>query len=128
MSSKNHKLGFMLILALTFFFYFEAYAIVETSQTDKLAIEGFWSGVLGVLSLITAGALDSIIPLVLGIALGIIGVVATIRALKRIKKEPEIRKGKGWAIVGLILSLICTIYLALIFLIISLLKTQEEII
>ncbi|WP_282779875.1 DUF4190 domain-containing protein [Phaeodactylibacter xiamenensis] len=65
---------------------------LEQAEIDGLAIAGFVTGLVGIF--------------ILGIILGTLGIVFSAIALSRIKKEPEVRTGKGLAIAGLVLGII----------------------
>lgn len=67
-------------------------AALEQVGTDGLAIAGFVTGVVSLF--------------VFGIVLGILGIVFSSVALKRIKREPETRKGRGLAIAGLVTGIV----------------------
>jgi hypothetical protein len=64
----------------------------DQTQMDGLAIAGFVTGLVGLF--------------VFGIILGAIAVVFSAIALKRIKREPEKRSGRGLAIAGLVLGIV----------------------
>lgn len=64
----------------------------DQTQMDGLAIAGFVTGIVGLF--------------VFGIILGALAVVFSAIALKRIKREPEKRSGRGLAIAGLVLGII----------------------
>lgn len=65
---------------------------VEQVKTDGLAIAGFITGLVSLF--------------VVGILLGTLGIIFSSIALSRIKKQPEVRKGRGFAIAGLVLGII----------------------
>jgi len=77
---------------------------VRQGNTDGMAIAGFVTGLVSIF--------------IFGIILGILGIVFSSLALKRIKREPDTRSGKGLAIAGLILGLVGVIG-ALIFVLIA---------
>ena len=60
--------------------------------TDGMAIAGFVTGVLSLL--------------LFGFILGILGIIFSAVGLKRIRQEPEKRKGRGLAIAGLVCGII----------------------
>lgn len=70
-------------------------AIPDEAQMDGLAIAGFVTGLVGLF--------------VFGIILGALGVVFSSIALKRIKREPENRSGRGLAIAGLVLGIVSVV-------------------
>ncbi len=65
---------------------------VAEGTTDGMAIAGFVTGLVGLF--------------VFGIVLGILGIVFSTIALKRIKRDPEVRKGRGLAIAGLVTGIV----------------------
>lgn len=65
---------------------------LEQVKTDGMAIAGFVTGLVSLF--------------LFGFILGVLGVIFSAIALKRIKREPESRKGKGLAIAGLILGIV----------------------
>lgn len=67
----------------------------EQVQTDGFAIAGFVTGLIGIF--------------IFGMILGIFGIVFSALALKRIKREPETRKGRGLAIAGLVLGIVALV-------------------
>lgn len=68
---------------------------LEQAQIDGLAIAGFVTGLVGIF--------------IFGIILGILGIVFSAIALSRIRKEPEVRTGRGLAIAGLVLGIISVV-------------------
>ncbi len=68
-------------------------------KVDGLAIAGFVSGVLSFF--------------IFGIVFSILAIVFSAIALKRIKSNPEVRKGKGLAVAGLVLGIVAAAVLLL---------------
>ena len=69
--------------------------------SDKAAIEAVTDGMA------IAGLVTGILSLLIfGFILGILGIVFSGIALKRIKREPEKRKGRGMAVAGLVCGII----------------------
>ena len=66
--------------------------VIEQVQIDGLAIAGFVTGLVSIF--------------IFGLILGILGIVFSGIALRRIQKNPETRKGKGLAIAGLVLGIV----------------------
>ena len=67
---------------------------LEETKIDNFSIAGFVLGILGLLFLPYS------------VVFAIVGIFFSIIALKRIKKEPERRRGRTFALAGLILSII----------------------
>lgn len=68
----------------------DAELAADEAKTDGLGIAGM---ILGIASLFVAGLI-----------LGLLAVIFSMIALGRIKKNPDTRKGKGFAIAGLVLG------------------------
>ncbi len=78
----------------------------QNATTDGFAIAGFVTGVVGLFAF--------------GIILGILAIVFSGISLKRIRRDPDLKKGRGLAIAGLILGIVATVlWLFLILLAIS---------
>lgn len=76
---------------------------LEQAKTDGFAIAGFVTGLVSLF--------------LFGFILGVVGIVFSAIALGRIKREPETRTGKGFAIAGLILGIVGVIGWAIILLV-----------
>jgi len=70
--------------------------IVEEPKTDPQAILSFIFGVCSIF-----GAL-----LFVGAIFSLFGILLSLKTLSNIRKEPNKRKGKGWAMAALVLSII----------------------
>lgn len=64
----------------------------EQTKTDAMAVAGFVTGLVSLF--------------IFGIILGILAIVFSSIALKRIKREPEALTGRGLAVAGLVLGII----------------------
>lgn len=83
-------------------------------KTNNFAIRGFIAGLLGVLSGLLGlfGALGSagiIFFILLALILGIIGIIFSAVALNKIKRNPEVYKGKVLAGFGMALGIILAV-------------------
>lgn len=74
-------------------------------KTHKKAITGFVLAVAGIAAEVLLWTSASGVGFFLWLGLSVAAVIFSIIALKKINRNPEIYKGKGWAIAGLILGL-----------------------
>lgn len=139
MYQKISNKGLWFIFFATFFLHFKTFAVVESTHTisatiksekhahdlakeivaepttkNKMAIAGFCVSLVGILGLLAIPGL-SVYSLLIGLVAGIVGIVLSAIALKRIKKSPEKTKERGLAIAGLILGLLKVALTLLIF-------------
>lgn len=82
--------------------------VLEQVEIDGLAIVGFVIGFVGIF--------------IFGIILGILGIVFSVIVLSRIKKELEVRIGKGLVIVGLVFGIIFVLGVFIIIVVVQILQ------
>jgi len=80
----------------------------QTKKNDGFALVSLISSILG-LALLLLMLTEKISPT--GIVLFLFGLVSGIIGLVRIKKKPELRKGRGFAIMGIVISGLFVLYI-----------------
>lgn len=88
-------------------------------QTHPLAIVSITMIPLGIAFVALFSSISGMAALALGVAAGLTSIITGIISAHKIKKYPERYRGKGWAVLGTVISSICIVLVAAILIILA---------
>ncbi len=92
----------------------------EMLSYDKVALAGFAGGVVGILTLIFGGIIASPVLAAFGSVCLLLAAILSPIGLGRVKKRSDRKKGKGFAIAGMVLGFLFVAYIIALIVAISL--------